>query len=576
MSDKSLKQSNLRQQGREENILLMTLPFWSPLIPAQGIAVLKGFLQHYGYRVRTVDGTSESMFTEMYNLYFDILKEAVPAERRGNFLNLGHDVLRDHMMAHAYHTCKDRYYELVKRVIAQTYFTGVDDALLDRLEDVLARLFERLKDFVLDWLEREKPSVLGLSATSDNLAPTRYIFQLAREHYPHIKTVMGGCVFFNHLADGNPDLDYFLEQTRDYIDKIIVGKGEVLLLKYLRGELPGSQRLLYHAHLEEEEVAKYEFQLPDLSDYDLQKYLYLAGTGSTSCPYDCSFCNSRAFFGKFKKKNPVQTVSEIVKLQQRYGHKLFFMTDALLNPVISDMSEEIIKQGTVVYLDGYFTVDRQSENIDNTLLWRRGGFYRARLGCESGSQKVLDLIGKKITPNHTRKVLAALAHAGIKTTTYWVIGHPGETEEDFQQTLDLLEEMKNDIWQAECNPFRYYYVGQAQSNEWAGRRRLLHPENARDMLTLQTWTVDGHPTREQIYDRVFRFAQHCEKLGIPNPYSFDEIYRADERWKKLHKNAVPPIMELMDNDGPAFDERQSVEHYAAAETDVDEDGDFCF
>jgi len=235
------------------------------------------------------------------------------------------------------------------------------------------------------------------------------------------------------------------------------------------------------------------------------------------------------------------------QLHEKYGHRLFFMTDSLLNLVITDIADEIIKSGLSIYLDGYFIVDDQSADIENTLRWRQGGFYRARLGVESGSQHVLDMIGKRITPVKTKAALAGLAEAGIKTTTYWVIGHPGETEEDFQQTLELLEEMRNDIWQAECNPFTFYYLGQGKENEWAKLRMSLYPGNANDLLLCQTWVLDCEPSREEIYNRVFRFAQRCQELGIPNPYSLDEIYKADERWKQLHKNAVPSIVDIMNN-----------------------------
>ena len=40
-------------------------------------------------------------------------------------------------------------------------------------------------------------------------------------------------------------------------------------------------------------------------------------------------------------------------------------------------------------------------------------------------------------PSVVSKALASLAGAGIKTTTYWVIGHPGETESDFQSLLEF-------------------------------------------------------------------------------------------------------------------------------------------
>jgi radical SAM superfamily enzyme YgiQ (UPF0313 family) len=573
MTDNMALQTNNNTRGK---ILLFTLPFWSPIIPTQGIAALKGFLQKYGYEVTTVDGTSENRFMELYNKYFDTIKEIVPEERWGNLFNLGNDVIRDHLAAQSSYTDEADYYELVRLLVHQTYFTTPDDQQIDKLNAIMEQFFKSIEEFVVTLIEEEKPDVLGLSVTSDNLPASKFVFKLTRERYPRIKTVMGGNVFYNHLAFGNPDLDIFLEETESYLDKVIVGKGEVLFLKYLKGELPQSKRVVTLKDLAEGELASYTMELPDMTDYELNRYLYLAAGASSSCIYNCSFCNSRSFFGEFKKKDPIKVVNEIATLNQRYGHKMYFMTDSLLNPVITNLSNEIVKRELVVYMDGYFAVDDMSQVIDNAMLWRQGGFYRARVGTESGSQKILDMMGKVITPEQTAASISTLAQAGIKTTTYWVIGHPGETEEDFQLTLDLIERLKNDIWQAECNPFRYYYVGQASADAWSEIRKPLFPPRLDNMLLTRTWYLEGTPSREEIYDRVYRFTEHCSKLGIPNPYSLSELYKADERWSRLHRNAVPPILEIM-KDNVDFSERKNIKKFISLNTqNVEDDGDFDF
>ncbi|MGD2085120.1 MAG: B12-binding domain-containing radical SAM protein [Candidatus Aminicenantes bacterium] len=559
----------------QNKVLLGNLPFWSPLVPAQGIASLKGFLQQHGYKVKTVDWAANNELLEYYKQYFLAIGKFIPEKKRGNFYNIGHDVLRNHMMIHINYQDVEEYIELAKILIYNTYYWNVDTQQVFELKQILDRLFGKLKENFLALLEEEKPGSLGLSVNSGNLPTSKFIFELTRTHYPQVKTIMGGCVFFNHLAIGNPDLEFFLEKTKDYIDKIIIGKGEILLLKLLRGELPGSQRLFTQEDVSPEDLEVYRIDIPDLSDYNLDHYFYLAASGSSSCPFKCSFCNARTFFGKFKKKDAARTVSEMSRLHQKYGHKLFFMTDSLLNPVIMDISREIIKRGLPVYMDGYFIVDDQTADIENSLLWRRGGFYRARLGCESGSQHVLDAIGKKITPAKIKAAVSSLAKAGVKTTTYWVIGHPGESEADFQKTLDLVEELKDDIWQAECNPFTYYYTGQANAGEWAKKRILLHPGKAWDMLITQTWVLECEPSREEVYDRVFRFVRHCNQLGIPNPYSADEIYKADMRWKVLHKNAVPSVIQLASNQNTPDWGRKEKTLITIPSKKI-EAGDFCF
>ncbi|MCP4146761.1 MAG: hypothetical protein GY757_03330, partial [bacterium] len=168
-------------------------------------------------------------------------------------------------------------------------------------------------------------------------------------------------------------------------------------------------------------------------------------------------------------------------------------------------------------------------------------------------------------------------YAGIKTTTYWIVGYPGETEEDFRQTLALIEEMKDNIYEADCNPFSYFLTGQVNSQQWRnGEKPIpLYPEEAKNMLISQTWMLDCNPTREETYSRLNRFVQHCKKLEIPNPYSVYEIYNADLRWKNLHRNAVPSIVEFEDRKGN-IDENKNIKELLQVRDAAQDEGDFDF
>jgi hypothetical protein len=198
------------------------------------------------------------------------------------------------------------------------------------------------------------------------------------------------------------------------------------------------------------------------------------------------------------------------------------------------------------------------------------------MGVESGSEHVLHLMGKKISLDQTRASLSALAYAGIKTTTYWVIGHPGETEEDFQKTLDMVKELKNDIYQAEPTPLEYVYSGQASSDDWSDKRKMAFPEKlSRDMLISYNWVLDCDPSREVVLERIYRFDRQCRELGIPNPYSLQEHYEADERWARLHKNAVPSLLKFYNREA-YIDENKDINVVSLVENTREDDGDFCF
>ncbi len=542
------KKTIQKKDRDHEKILLVLLPYWTPLIPPMGIACLKSFLQKNQYDVKADDLNILEDFKEIYNRYFDSLRKMVPGDKRGNFFSLGHDLLQNHMMA--YLNCENKnekeYKELIKTLVFKTYYCGIEEHQVLTLDKIIADFYIHLESYFLDLLAGERPAVLGISANSCTLPASLFAFQLTRRAYPGIKTVMGGGIFCDQLAVGTPNFEILLAETKDYIDKIIIGEGEQLFLKLLQGELPGSQRVFTVKDLQEKPLDLSAVAVPDFCDFNLDLYPYLSAYGSRGCPFQCSFCSDSLMWGKYRKKTPNQVVKELTTLGQTHGYQLFMMSDLLLNPIISDLAAAFIDSESAIYWDGCLRADKHVGDIQNTQLWRRGGFYRARLGLESGSPQVLKSMGKKVSVEQIKQGVSSLALAGIQTTTLWVLGHPGETEEDFLQTLQLIEELKDNIYEAECRPFYYYLTGQVGSSQWQKNNKpipLFHQETEK-MLLFQTWVLDCLPTREETYHRVNRFVQHCNKLGIPNIYSLHDTYKADERWKKLHKNAVPSLLEF--------------------------------
>ncbi len=557
-----------------EKILLVVLPYWDPLIPPRGVAHLKYFLQRHGYSVTARDANTETVFRDLYDRYFNTIKKHVPREKWGNFFNIGHDVLKNHMTAHINYKEKNKYVDLVKQLVYQIFFTTFNDEQVRELKGVMDDFYSQLDIYTTRLLDEIKPGVLGISVFRDTLGPSMYMFEQAKKINPELKTVMGGCIFSDLLFPGTPNLEHFLKVTPS-IDHLVIGEGQNLMLKLLRKDFPPSRRVITLKDIGGETLGFSPINAQDTSDFDMSKYPYLSAQTSISCPFNCSFCNVHEFFGKYKRKDPGQAVEEMVTQYKEHGNQLFFMCDSLLNYTASELSRELIKSDVTLYWDGYLRADKEVCDIENTMLWRRGGYYRARLGVESGSPHVLKLMNKKISIEQIKEAVQSLANAGIKTTTYWVIGHPGEEEEHFQETLDLIEELKDYIYEAECNPFQYGYTGQSESDGWQHKRKLLFPAGAEEMLIVQTWVLDAEPRREVIYDRVNRFMEHCRRLGIPNPYSIYDIYKADERWQKICPNAVPGIIEFEEK-GNYVDDTHKVKESYRMETTLEDDGDFGF
>lgn len=593
-SNKTHTAGNRNQTGQEK-ILLVMLPFNDPQIPPLGIANLKSFLVKHGYDVTTADANVEMEFREIYDSYFNTIKKYIPPEKTGNFESMKLDILQNHLTAYLNYRKrlelpgyqklsqlipedkeKQEYIRLVNILIYKTFYHEVADGLYQELEEILAEFYERLERYYLNLLEKSRPAVVGISVCIGMMAASLFAFKLTKELYPHIKTVMGGGIYADDLALNSSNLEYFAGKT-PYVDKLIVGEGEMLFLKYLREELPASQKIYSINDIGNEKLDLATCTMPDFDDFQLELYPYLSANTSIGCPFNCNFCTIPVQWGKYRQKSARQAAAELINLYRKYGTQLYLLVDSLLNPIITDLAREFIEKDICIYWDGSLRVSPAVCNIDNTTFWRKGGFYRAHLGIESGSQAVLDAMDKRITLDQIKTAISCLANAGIKTTTFWVVGYPGETEEDFRQSLKLAEELKEDIYETTIRPYLYYEMKQVYFNDQVEKNKniSLYPGYAKEKLLIETWTMDGRPSREETVRRLNRFNQYVQKLGIPNPYTLYQVNQADKRWQELHHNAVPPLIRFKDKDN-YIDECKNVEKVFYLNKRLEDEGDFGF
>jgi len=208
-----------------------------------------------------------------------------------------------------------------------------------------------------------------------------------------------------------------------------------------------------------------------------------------------------------------------------------------MNPYIQDFAKELNNRQAKIFYDGYLRADKPVTNRDRTKFWARSGLFRVRLGIESASARVLGAMDKMTTPKVISDVLKSLSSAGVRTTTYWIVGFPGESEEDFQETLDFIEEHHRHIYELEAHPYYYYPYGQVGSRLY--QCRSLYPQEVTDIIKFKVWDlVDTEPSREVRYDRLRRLSKLASSLGLPNIYTMAERYQAEDRWHSLYPLAA--------------------------------------
>ena len=557
---------------KDAKILLMLAPYWTPQIPPLGISSIKSYLLADGFtNVKIVDWNIDPEFKELLKTYNGILYDDIEDYNRSNFYNLTGFVLQDLLSAFYLKSDYSKFTDFIQEIVFSYFFQRPSPKAIIDLIGILELLAITFRNRIERLMCEEEPDVVGFSAYSGTLMLSIEASRIMKKINTNLLTLIGGGVFAETLAVGSPNFTKFLTETENDIDKIVVGEGEILILKILNGELDKSQRVFSIDDIKRSVIELSKAPFPDYTELAVENYPHLSAYTSRSCPYQCTFCSETVYGGTYRKKSPSYIVEELNFLAKKHKYQLFLFGDSLLNPLIDKLSEEMMKSPTKIYWDGYLRADKPVCDVNNTIKWRKGGYYRARLGVESGSDKVLKLMHKQITAKQIKEAICSLANAGIKTTTYWIVGHPGETEEDFQMTLDLIREIKDSIYEIDCNPFWFEVSGMINSSNWVKEFdvKKLYDDRFADMTFLDTWILDCYPKREEIFSRLARFVDFYKELGIPNPYSLKDIYDADERWQRLHRNAVPPMAKLLEfrstdksyeEENINFDTRQAVNY----------------
>lgn len=73
------------------------------------------------------------------------------------------------------------------------------------------------------------------------------------------------------------------------------------------------------------------------------------------------------------------------------------------------------------------------------------GCVEVALGFESGSQRMLNMLNKRFTPNEVSKISDMLASYGIRRMGFLLLGGPGETQESVKESLAFAESLNLDL-----------------------------------------------------------------------------------------------------------------------------------
>ena len=303
-------------------------------------------------------------------------------------------------------------------------------------------------------LEDFKPDFLVVNIATPTLEHDLDAVKKAKEICPDIITIAKGAAFLNH---GNDIL-----ANHKSIDIGILGEAEDTLKEILSERpLKDISGIYYRDDL----VINFTGARPFIEDLDsipfparhlVDNNVYRRPDNgkvqavikvSRGCPFHCFFCLATPVSGaKVRRRSPENIIAEIRECVEKYNIRNFLFWSDIFNidkEWTMDLCQKIIDSGLKITWSANTRAD--TADLEMAKKMYESGCRLVSIGVESGSQYILDKIGKRITLNQIRETVNIFKKARIRIYNYFVIGLPWENEDTVEETIRFAIELDSDF-----------------------------------------------------------------------------------------------------------------------------------
>ena len=342
-------------------------------------------------------------------------------------------------------------------------------------------------DLLLDELKKA-PVLVGItSITGSQIYYGLDITRLVKEHSPETPVVWGGVhpSFLPEQTVAHPNIDF-----------VVKYEGEQTLLELARA-------LKAHKHDFEKilglcykkngkavvnpsrpQLDMVELPQPAWHLIDVPQYVAKLSSGPSDqpidvatargCPFRCEFCYEIDWSGRtWRGRTAEQVIEEVRMLSDKFGvNHIIFHDDLFI--VSNKTKERALEIGKGINSDGYhvkwtvtYRVNQLRRDVPYAAKLVDNGFYEMRAGVESGSPRILKLMKKDLTVEDTLESARITRELGIHVYYSFILGWPGETDEDRQKTIELCYKLLEINPESRVYPLNIYtpYPGSPQWNQ---------------------------------------------------------------------------------------------------------------
>lgn len=303
-------------------------------------------------------------------------------------------------------------------------------------------------------LKEFQPNYLVANIATPTFKSDMMAVQHAKEIVPSICTIVKGAPFLTY----NTNTIY----ENPFIDYVIMGEAELTLKDILDG-VPDNEILgiCYRENFQPVKNDKRPFIdnldiLPFPARHLVDNSIYRRPDNgkvqavvkvARGCPFHCFFCLATPVSGaKVRTRSPENIVAELKECVEKYNIKNFLFWSDIFNfnrEWTLELCQKIIESGLKISWSSNTRADTMDDEMAKMMY--KSGCRLVSIGVESGSQKMLDNIGKKITLDDIRNTVKILKKNKIKIYNYFVIGLPWETEETVEETIKFAIELDSNF-----------------------------------------------------------------------------------------------------------------------------------
>lgn len=308
-----------------------------------------------------------------------------------------------------------------------------------------------------------KPELIGFQVFSSGFSAVKRSIGLAREVCPKSTLIVGGphvSATGTQILSDIPTIDYgfvgeseiglpMLAQRLLRSEPVPFQDIPGLIWRGENGDLKANGRVFVD-DLDSLGLPAWDLMRPDSYPDSPQGAFYrqfpIAPLASSrGCPYSCTFCGSPVNMGnRLRFRSMFSLIEEMDLLITKYGVKEFHFVDDMFNASKNRVLEFCkLVEARNWGISYTFPNGLRLNTIDEEMLsaMKRSGAYAFTVGIESGSQRILDSMNKKLTVELIREKVNLIHKSGIEPSGFFMLGFPGETKEDLRTTLDFAKSL---------------------------------------------------------------------------------------------------------------------------------------